>query len=818
MARSGDSLFKIIFDQSVEPKIVLFANHPDYTIAAANQAYATATFSSAQELENKSLWELFRSDAASNNSTADFRKGLNKVAVSGMALRLPLYPFDILSTDRKTVLHKWWEVEITPLKDERGETTLLVCTTYDITALVDLTDALQAAKELEAGVSRTTKKLEEDHQALNRMVMGNHAGMLTLTGPDLVVTVINKAALAIFGSSEQQIAGQPLLSAIPILAEQPLLTFIDHVYHSGKPMAVPDVPITLLSNDNSFQHMFLDTGIVPLPSNDGKIKALLLTLSDVTLSTELRQQLQQQQKQTEALNEEVTVINEELTAANEELIVSNEELTQAQDELQQLYEKLEESEAVFRGIFDWAPLGIFHLTGTDLLITEVNGKGLELMGHCPEDVTNRSAREVWSTGSSAKLLVQAEQTFVSGHSIRINEMEMPLRHHQQLSSGYLNVVFQPVKDSSGKVLSLLLMMEDITERVVVRQKIDQAQEEFNQAVSTANLGIWSIDVKEQKLQTSPTFITLFGLRQDDTSIAEAMQAVDPEYRVMVEKAIINGLSKNESCDIEYRITNLRTKEKLWVRATGKMFFDAFGKPDRFAGILADITERKEDDSRKNDFIAMVSHELKNPLTSAKGFLQLIQLQLPDTLPEEKMMIAKSLKQLTRMGRLIEGYLGTARLQSGKLNLLSADFDLNELVEEAVIDSEIVYPHNPIIFLRLDNATIYADKEKIMQVVQNFISNAVKYSPARSKVIISGAVKEHELIINVKDQGPGIAREDQERIFQRFQRLNSNNAAQVAGFGIGLYLSKEIIHRHGGQIGVDSDGLNGSTFYFTIPRT
>lgn len=223
----------------------------------------------------------------------------------------------------------------------------------------------------------------------------------------------------------------------------------------------------------------------------------------------------------------------------------------------------------------------------------------------------------------------------------------------------------------------------------------------------------------------------------------------------------------------------------------------------------------KEDQQKNDFISMVSHELKTPLTSISAYVQLMQSRsLTDTFVANT--LAKVQKQIRKMSTLISSFLNVSRLESGEIQLNPSHFDLNKLIHDLVEDLRLIYPTNQIDFEYGDAKLIYADKDKIGSVISNLISNAVKYSDQKSTVLVQSETRENEIHVSVTDHGIGINAHDLGKIFDRFYRVESHETETISGFGIGLYLSAEIINRHNGKIWVESKYGEGSTFHFEIP--
>ncbi len=251
-------------------------------------------------------------------------------------------------------------------------------------------------------------------------------------------------------------------------------------------------------------------------------------------------------------------------------------------------------------------------------------------------------------------------------------------------------------------------------------------------------------------------------------------------------------------------------------------------------ICHDITENKKQldellklsvsDKLKSDFIKMASHELNTPVTSIKGYVQLLLSLFTETKSETKVTpetIAGALikidKQVLRLVRFISELLDLSRIEEGQFEIQKQIFDLNELVEETIQDIMITHPQQKINYRSSFNCKVDADKDRIAQVLSNIIMNAVKYSPHSKNIDISiHSLSQGKVGIGVKDYGIGINKADLEKIFERFYRSRDNKEETFPGFGVGLFVSKEIVEKHGGSITVKSEIGKGSTFTIILP--
>ncbi|RVU00372.1 PAS domain S-box protein [Mucilaginibacter limnophilus] len=220
-------------------------------------------------------------------------------------------------------------------------------------------------------------------------------------------------------------------------------------------------------------------------------------------------------------------------------------------------------------------------------------------------------------------------------------------------------------------------------------------------------------------------------------------------------------------------------------------------------------------AKKDEFIGLASHELKTPITSISGYLQLINKHMSDG-DRNKSFITKTLQQVNKLSALISDLLDVSKIQTGKLPFSFTGFDASLLLRDVTEMMQSTYPSHHIELHTADNILVTADQQRIEQVIINLISNAVKYSPGANKVIIKAEKANEKIRVSVQDFGIGIEKQQHERIFSRFYRVE-NLAAHMSGLGIGLYICHEIIDRHKGRLWVESEIGKGSTFVFEIPE-
>ncbi|AMR33051.1 hypothetical protein A0256_17320 [Mucilaginibacter sp. PAMC 26640] len=352
----------------------------------------------------------------------------------------------------------------------------------------------------------------------------------------------------------------------------------------------------------------------------------------------------------------------------------------------------------------------------------------------------------------------------------------------------------------------------------VIHKLTSSEERLKQAIDTGRMGTWNFDLLTRKITLSPFIKHMFGFPADDDVETERItKAIDPNYHQLLKDALENAVAKGESSDTEFPITNQLSGEIKWVRTTGKTFADTNGKVTEYSGLFMDITERKLDDLRKNDFIGMVSHELKTPLTTLSAYVQMLQSKAQNNGDDFTIgALGKVSNQVRKMSTMINGFLNVSRLESGKIILNQQEFLLDELLLDMIQEAKLTVTSHQIALVPCSSVIIRADQDKIGSVISNFLSNAIKYSPRGVLIEVACKVIDKQVVVSVRDEGMGIKPQHLDKLFDRFYRVETKHTQHISGFGIGLYLSAEIVRRHNGRIWVESEVGVGSTFYFSLP--
>jgi len=417
--------------------------------------------------------------------------------------------------------------------------------------------------------------------------------------------------------------------------------------------------------------------------------------------------------------------------------------------------------------------------------------------------------------------VWLDHVYETGQPKINNEFRVMLHHPDGLREAFVNSIYQPIFSTRGEISGILVILEEITDQIVRQREHDKAQQMFTMAVDAGGLGTFFYEPKSNLFSGNETLKKWFGLSPDEKiDLSIAMSTIADEDRDRVSEAIAFALSKESEgyYAVEYNLVLPDSDYVRTVQAIGRTYYDQHGEAISLNGTLRDVTEQKKDEQRKDDFISMVSHELKTPLTSLNAYLQLLQRRA--NIAGDVSLISildKALKQTRSMGSMINGFLNVSRLDSGKLAIDLVEFDLSDLLKDVEEELHATIHTHQIKIEVANSIVINADRDKIAQVIYNLTGNAVKYSPMGSEIKVSYREVNKDVYISVEDQGLGIAEGDRDQIFERYYRVKNNKTGSIAGFGIGLYLCKEIVERHGGRIFLENKPENGAKFTFVIPE-
>jgi PAS domain S-box-containing protein len=369
---------------------------------------------------------------------------------------------------------------------------------------------------------------------------------------------------------------------------------------------------------------------------------------------------------------------------------------------------------------------------------------------------------------------------------------------------------------------------DITEQMQIEQELRDHQERLERAQHAGRIGTFDWNIRTDAVKWSRLEEEIFGLPRGTFGgkYESFLQMVHPEDREQTAAECRRVIDEGSELEMSFRI--LRPDGQVrWISAQGKVERDGDGRPLRMVGVNIDITERRnaeialrEADRRKDEFLAILAHELRNPLAPLRSGLDILQVVGSQTPEMESIRLVMD-RQLKHMVRLIDDLLDISRISRHKLALRLERLSIQNVIASAV---ELVRPaiedSEQQLHVSLPDEAIYlqGDFTRLSQVFGNLLSNSAKFTPSGGSITVSAEAAEENVIVRIRDTGIGIPAESLPRIFEMFSQVDRSLERTSGGLGIGLALVKALVEMHGGQVRARSDGPHrGTEFEIRLPR-
>ena len=382
--------------------------------------------------------------------------------------------------------------------------------------------------------------------------------------------------------------------------------------------------------------------------------------------------------------------------------------------------------------------------------------------------------------------------------------------------------FRPNGSFAGYIGSCM----DISDRKKIEATLQESERRWRTLLDNMPLLIVAFDLQGQVKYANPYLLKFTEYKKEEIIGCNWNEkVVHPEYRQKAKKVFKTILKPNASSLNHLKVILTKSGEEKVITWNSTQLRNHQGKPIGMICIGVDITERHAVEKMKDEFISVVSHELRTPLTAVRGALSLLAggVVTPES-TQGKKTLKIAAESTERLVRLVNDILELERLQSGKIELVKQKINAKELIQKAIEQVQIIAEKADICLkLQKANVTVYGDSDRLIQVLTNLLTNAIKFSPPNSSVCVCARIKYPEnaeqqpyVLFIVKDQGRGIPSEKLETIFERFHQVDASDSRQKGGTGLGLSICRNIIEQHNGKIWVESTTGKGSTFYFTIP--
>ena len=496
--------------------------------------------------------------------------------------------------------------------------------------------------------------------------------------------------------------------------------------------------------------------------------------------------------------------------------------------------KLASERERFVQLFDQAPTFLALLQGPDHVIEMANPGYLALVGHRP--VVGRKLAEALPDAVEQGYLALLDEVYRTGKPYSASGS----RYAFQFSPGapaierYVDFVYQPITGSDGAVGGILVQGADVTSRTIADHTLALNRARLDYATRLSGIGFWYCDLPFDELEWDARVKEHFFFEPSDRiTIDDFYARIHEEDRLATRDAIEKSIRDRAAYDIVYRTMHPVTGEMKWIRALGGTDYATDGTPTHFDGVTVDVTAQTRDqhdlarlnrqlrdhDRRKDEFIATLSHELRNPLAPIRAAAKVVASPNvnPSQLRQAQLIIER---QVGHMALLLDDLLDIARITEGKLQLRKENLTLLPVVDAAV---EAVRPKlngkNQHLEIHLPDEPVWleADHLRLSQILSNLLTNATKYSDSGSNIELTATVCAGTLTLSIKDDGIGIAPQSIAGVFDMFSQIDGIEGRSEGGLGIGLALVKGLAELHGGSVDARSAGLGkGSEFFVRLP--
>ncbi|QBE66411.1 hybrid sensor histidine kinase/response regulator [Pseudoduganella lutea] len=468
-----------------------------------------------------------------------------------------------------------------------------------------------------------------------------------------------------------------------------------------------------------------------------------------------------------------------------------------------------------------------YVAWTDRLHTLFNEPYSELMAERPNALQGMSIGALWPEVADAVVSI-CSQAF-AGETMFFQDMSLPVTRSGCTGPNFFTFSVSPIRDHQGEICGVLGTVIETTEKVLALARHREAEERYRLSLEAGRMGTWSVDPDTGVTIMDERFASLFGVTPDVAEQGARLeyftQIIHPDDRDNVIAAVSQAMQNDAAYDIDYR-TVPKIGRTVWVSVKGRMFTDVQSGKRRFAGVATDITSRKEAelalrnaDRRKDEFLAMLAHELRNPLAPISAAASILRMRTLD--PKHVAVTSEVIsRQVAHMTNLIDDLLDVSRVTRGLVTLAIAEEPLGGIINDAIEQATpLMRAKGQRITLQLaaEPVVVCGDKKRLVQALSNILNNATKYTPDGGHILLATTFKAARVQIDVTDTGVGMDPNFTSRAFELFSQAERSSDRASGGLGLGLALVKSLVELHQGTVSAFSAGIGkGSTFSLILP--
>ncbi len=620
---------------------------------------------------------------------------------------------------------------------------------------------------------------------------------------------------------------------------------------------------SMAAEDDLEDQNWLQVELFPVKGTNDAVVYILVNLISLPIAPSSIQKTRERLFKQQNLSEELDATNEELSASNEELTITVEALNQSQESLRQANEVLErrvrertqdlqrslstiqDERRRLSNIIANLPAGVCILKGPDLILEDVNEGMLKIWGK-EMDILGTRLLDFMPELREQAFPALLEEVFRTGKAYIERDARLDINNEGNQRTLYVDFSYTPLFNAKKEVDRILVHADDVTERSLARMREQYLSEELSAINEELYSSNEELAATNDALSTSKKVLTesestlkfMFNAipQQVWTSLAGGElnyvnQLMCEEFGQDMETLVRQGwrqyihpddllraienwtiaLQTSQPFTAEYR---LRFKDDKYYWHMGKAAPMIENEQIKFwIGTNTNIELQKASEQKKDEFLSIASHELKTPLTSVKAFNQLIART--KDISKVQGFSVKSAEHIEKLEWLINDLLDVTKINAGKMAYNMQPLNFRKLLLGAIDTIQQTSATHQIVLNGTEEIEFVGDYLRLEQVLQNFLSNAIKYSPKANQVIVEYKLEMGNIVVSVQDFGIGIARKDFSRLFDRYYRVD-NSAMRFEGLGLGLFISSEILKRHQGSFWIESEEHKGSTFFFRLP--
>jgi PAS domain S-box-containing protein len=566
----------------------------------------------------------------------------------------------------------------------------------------------------------------------------------------------------------RQLVGKTLEDAIPEIKGQPFLTLLQNVFDTGVPYHATEIAATaLFDGGHNLTTKYFNLSYTPYKNRQGIIEGVLAAGFDVTEQVELK------------IKEDSQILNS------------------------QTY-----------NLFMQAPVGFSLITGDNHILQLANSKSL-LMAGKREDIIGKSISEIIPGAEQQGYIDLLNRVMQNGETIHLKENPVTFTKDGSEETMYVNLVYQPYfegKDING----VLSISTNVTELVLARKESELLRNKFETIANNIPNLAWIANADGWITWYNKRWYEYTGTTPEQMEGWGWTMVHDPETLPSVLENWHSSINTGQPFEMVFPIKGADTIFRPFLTRVIPIR-NQDGVIMRWFGTNTDISKQKETERLKDTFLSIANHELKTPLTTVKAYGQMAERMLKSKSDLQTLgIIGKMNNQVNRLTRLIDDLLDSEKILKGQLKFAEEFFDFNALLIDVVDDLQKIYVTHLIKKNLTNTAQIFGDKDKLSQVINNLISNSIKYSPNADRINVTTQLQKNSIQLSIQDFGIGISKEDQKHIFDQFYRVAGENQSTFKGLGVGLFICSDIIKKHGGKLWVESIQNEGSTFHISLP--